>query len=786
MLLAAFCLAAGLAAQPSGSYDGADWIVNGHRTLVWNGAPYLPVGWRLQGDPDVIRRAAQTGLKDALLELPPNGWDPAIEAAESAGLRYLVTPNEPAPRAPAFLIRPQSYRIQNAEKDGEYRIPLPGGRSVYYLLLTNQNFSIADKGWTDVIDGVATVRLNVRYASRGYLLLVYPRLIRSEMTDYWERFDARRDELLGRLRDAPFGPGLRGIVNPLGRVEQWTPARGGLVPDSELFRLEFRAYLETKYRNVDRLTTAWRMRVALIDSFEAAARLVALFSHSRGLDRLWDPQNDIFIPVDRSRSAYWSDVQTVIENAASRRTRRLAASIRRVLNVPVVYEWKGWSPVYGSAEPSGDGLGMTAVGTGLQPTEKYAAYAASTMLSWGHKGWLLATDLAASEDGGPYPEERYLRSAILDTVELGAKGWFVRWTGGPETEWLPRIAAEMERDASLAVRSLRALFYPENARHPANTMRLPGGTWWLPTPAAGNRLDLGDRYEAYRHVAPFATFTAIWRPEGEVRVRLLMKEPEKATVVSFDGNPVEVKVRKDSLELLLGPLPTLIMGTDEIPVPSDALDSVKADYRALVKEAQRKGVDIGDSQFMFNYEADAKRFKANPGASFTTMVEELRKIQRDVGAFIWVEGESVKSEATNFGYLEQTPGCSGEESLVLDTTLRPDTNGYYATYRFIVRQDVQDAELWIAARVPEEVRSSVTIEVRGGATLQLPDYPEAGYGPGYAWYRVGNLLLRPGMHEITVRVWPGAPYYQVAIDALLLIPVPFKPSGPRLPPVIAR
>ena len=61
-LAAAFLLPHSFAQNRAGTYQPktgptAQWSINEHHTLIWNGAPYLPVGLSLDGVPSVIAKA---------------------------------------------------------------------------------------------------------------------------------------------------------------------------------------------------------------------------------------------------------------------------------------------------------------------------------------------------------------------------------------------------------------------------------------------------------------------------------------------------------------------------------------------------------------------------------------------------------------------------------------------------------------------------------------------------------------------------------------------------------
>lgn len=757
------------------------WSVSENRTLIWKGQPYIPVGWRLPAVEEYLREVSGTGIDDVLIECNQSTNLPEVtKIAEELKLNYLISFENPAPRAPAFVIQPENYRIEKAGANGDFSLNIPNAISIYYLLVAPRTGSIDAKGWVPVINGTANVRYRLDVGGSDYTLLIFPKLDFSKLTDYWERFDLRRDETLKKIQSANFGEGLRGFVNPLGQVEMWNSYQGIYVPDSEMFRLEFQAYLEKRYGNdIDKLIRAWRFSLIEIDSFKTASRLIPLFSSERGLDKFFDPQTERMYSCDPRNSLYWTDLKTVIENAALRRTQRLAETIFRIANVPVIFEYETLSPIHNTAKPAGDGIGMVLRGTGLNAIDGPAASASAIMHAWKMKGWCVVTALQ-DETNRPI-EALSLLSLALDTADLGARGWFIKWTNGSDIHALMQLKSQIQAQNTPIAQSIasapRAVFYPENARNPAMTMRLPGGVWWLPTPAAGNRLEIGSRYEGYRHVAGYGTFLAIWRTEGSARVRLLLREPDKVVVTSANGLPVEKRVIRGAIELNMDSTPLFFTGTDEIPVPQDSIDLLQADFHTLANEAKRLEIDIGDNKFFF--EDARKRIRDNAYTAWESMLNETKNVVRKLSKIIWIEGEQPSS--SNFGYVTQNVACSGEKAYVIKTPFQTtDQSGLGASYRFRILEP-GDYEIWLAARIPQNLRPFVNIELTGGTIYGVPDTPAAGYGSDFAWYRIGLSNLKEGNYDVRIRVSPNAKEVDVMIDAILLTRNRFNPKGPRMP-----
>jgi hypothetical protein len=784
---------------PSGAWQGQEWSVNAAHTLIWDGKPYTPVGLIVRANDDAIRKARTAGVRDLILQASlQDDWTSALAAAEGAGANYILSIDEPTPQAPAWLCLPEAIRVINVSHRSNLQVSMPGAVRAYYVVV-GPSSSIMARGWAVLSDETARIEVNLTVSADDYQVLLFPLVRHSDLVDYWEGLDARRDEILRRLKEAKPGAGLRGILNPAGHPQSgaapaplsdpdaagWTVDQP-LVPDSILFRLELEQYLREKYQTIPNLAAAWRIDSLPLKSFAHAAGLIPLFSESFGVDAFLDPVNDTTISARRIGSKYWDDVQVVIESAAVRRLSRLAAVVRGIANVPVLYDWAGWSPLHERRDIAGDGIGIASVGGGTDVLTGKTGYALSSALAWGSRSWLVATRIRFAENGAPFPTEAQLRSVVSSLVDLGVKAWFVEAAGGGEAQWVAAMNGEAQQDGTLADRSPRAIFYPINARYPAETMQLPGGAWWLPTPAAGDRLDVGANYEAYRLAAPYDRHIAIWTTGSPRKTKLLLPNPQTVTLHSVSGMTVDSRVVKDGIEVTVRNEPLLIFGAETTPVPEDAVQELVEAEAAITAEAVRKGADITEERFVF---ADAlRKAKTSPGSALTQMAEAYRRMLLKVAPYVWREGE--RADRPGVGVRIQSAGCSQGEALRLRSLLpfdsmsgsaRPPAAGMSATYKLAVSGSRDEHTIWLAARIPEASRPFVRVEVKGGQRMPLSAPPVSEYGDGFGWYQVGTMLLPKGEYEFTISMEAGAPRLDMAIDVLLATPQPFRPSGPRMP-----
>ncbi len=766
-LLVSCLVASSFAQKREGTYGTTGWTINEHHTLVWGGQPYIPVGIRVDGTPAAVLAAKQSGIEDILLDLSASGmgWKDTLAAVEAEKMRYLLRISSLAPMAQGFAVEPQGYRVTGIEKKTTVKVDLPGASSAYVILAAKRDGSVQSKERVPVINGKLTYEANPGPAYE-HVLLIYPEMTSIEQPDFWEDLDSHRDTLLASLKKNALGSGLRGIVNPLGTVAELPGKEVRFVPTSLYFRIELRNYLEQRYRNIETAMRSWSMGSGGVESFDEMARMVPLWSGDRGVNMLLDPVTNKLYSSDRRYSTAWADITQVVSLAAARRFDRLVRAIRTVADVPVVQEWAGWSAAYENETPAVDGVGMKASGTTPSVIVESASRATSSVLRWKTNGWLLATDidLGSGDVGAQVP------LVLDDLAGLGARAFFLR---GDNPKVLATVKDEASRKAAettLASTSPTGIFYPENATNPANPQRIGGSRWWLPTPADGNRIDLGSQFSGYR----LADQIAIWaKTPGRYKLRMI--EPKKATFSTFDGSDPDPRYVKGGVEVALTQFPLLIRGTSEIPIPEAAFLETVAQFDKMMGSAQEDHRDIIEERVLFRDHLNG--FELNPGGNFQQLRQTVYKLAYKVSNYTWIEAE--RSPDTNFSESAPYAGASSAQALILRTAIQPGASGYYAEYLLPVRT-VEEQEVWIAARVPTERRASVSVFV-AGQLMRLPESPVTLYGDGIGWYRLGTTKLAGGSSKLRIVVdSPGAP---IAIDTILLTPGTFQPSAvtPPLP-----
>jgi len=731
---------------------------------MWDGAPYVPEGLRISGNPSEIAAAKAAGFQDVIVDLPPTGegWKETIGELESAGMNYIISIDALFPSARGFAVEPEAYRVSGITMDQHVEFPMPSASSAFVALVTERDASIQKTERVQITNGKFVYDVKVPNGLEN-VLLVYPEQSDAAHADYWDSFDSQRDILLATLIRNKCGRGLRGFLNPMGKFFATVSRAGLFVPSSPFFRMEYRTYLEQKYRTVDTAMRAWGIGTNDIDSFEGLARLVPLWSQTRGVGALWDPSSNRIYECEQKRSLIWGDIESVIASAAAKRFSRLIASLQRVDDVPVIQDWTGWVPPFETASPEISGIGYATSGISVDSIVDGASRPTSSLMRWKTPGWLVCTDLRVDKS----LDRNVLDNALSQLGSMGTRGMFYRTTN--------KIVRTGAVDAWATESSPQVLYFPENAYNPATPKLLGSGKWWLPSPADGNRIDFGDGFHGYRYADANGINTVLWSDQPQ-RVRLRMSAPKLATFTPSDGVDPKARASKDGVELTLGENPLLISGTDEMPVPEPCIVDTTVKFQQLLNFGTGSGRDLSTESFM--YRDSIAAFDRNPGDSFTNLRKQFWQLDRKLGQFTWIEAESSKN--TNFSEVLAESGCSNNASLRLHipTAAR---QAYFAEYNVTTRYE-GDQEVWLAARIPNDARKSVSVDV-AGQKLAFSDPPVSGYSSGYAWYRLGTTRIPKGVQKITVSVDPSDGV-DLAIDTILLCPGHFIPRGISMPDAI--
>ncbi len=744
------------------------WSVNPRHTLVWEGEPYLPVGLRVEGSVDAVRLAAEAGVSDLVVELPADGtgWKSVVQELEERGMRYAVALTSAAPTAPAVVVEPDGYRLPGIERKTSVRLRLEGASEALLVLAKASDGSVRWSRRVVVTDGVVESEIDP-LVQVSHVLLVYPVVADLRAPDFGQAYDAHRDTLLEALESTPLGPGARAILDVGGAGATQPGPETTAVPTSTVFRLEMADFLERKYATLPTALKAWGVSTNDVSNFAQLARTVPLWSQARGVAQLWDPVGDRLYPVETRSSVAWSDIRACLRDLATRRTARLAEAVKAKTGLPLVRTWSSWASGFPA---STDGLGFRPTGPGLPDAVEAGAGPMSEALRRAEPGFVWALDVPVST---LTPE-----TAVAELEGMGVRGWFFRAANREEAAAVGRLVATRKGDVSAAEWTVKALFFPDAARDPAVPARLRGGTWWLPTPYPGERLDLGPGFEGYRIEAPEGTSIAVWATEPAPRTRFLTPEASKVQATDLDGQPIEVRRRRDAFELDLTQEPVVLRGVGEQIVPERSLAETAGMLTALFDTMENRVDPTGQEKFAFLDTLQAS--KSRPAEAFKAMRAQLTKVVPRVAPYVWLS--AARPRATNLGAPVRIPGSAFEQSLVLNTRLDPAAGVFYAEYQGNVRNE-GEYEVWVSGRIPDAAREGWRVRI--GAKTFTPEPPVSVYGPGFAWSRFGTLNLPRGLIDLRLEL-SGQRGVEAVFDVVALMPVGFRPSGPRVPTEFLR
>jgi hypothetical protein len=758
----------------SGNYQPAHgaavaWSIDDHHNLVWGGQPYVPVGLHINGTVDEISAAKKSGINDVIVDLPPNGvgWADALNALERGGMRYILSVDSLLPPAKGFSIEPGAYRVDKIESDRHVSISLPGAVSALAVLVTQRDASVQTYARVPVVDGKFEYDVKAK-TDLDEILLVYPEHVVATHPDFWDGFDGQRDLLLAAIQQNRPGSGLRGILNPLGRMFSTDVTAGLFVPESAFFRNELAAYLEGKYRNVQTAVRAWDIGTNDIDTFAAMAKLVPLWSGPRGVGEVWNTTTDELFLCNQRSSQIWTDIRNVMAAAAAKRFERLVPAVQSVADVPVLQDWIGWTAPFEATTPELTGVGYSASGTNEQDILNSASRPTSSVLRWSKPGWIVCTDLDLQRDadGGPHFGE------LINHLEsMGSRGWFLKEATSDQISAAAADAPPRAANLNAASVSTTPVYFPENAFNPVFPKQITAsGKWWLPAPEDGNRIDYGAGFYGYQYIEGNGYVSVLWTTDKPGIVKLDMISGKTSSFTRMDGAEVKPLIKKDVVEVPMDETPLIVTNTGEIPVPEPCILQTTAQFSQLLAFGDHFHADISEDAFFFK---DAlTNYKKDPSSSFIAMRKRFVALNVRVGKFSWIEGES--SRDTNFSEIVPISGCSGGAVLLLHTPVTTDPKGFYANYEVPVRS-MDDQEVWIAARIPQESIRDVSVQV-ANQELNITEGPVSPYGAGFAWYKLGTTKMGGSGTRATFRVNSPAGAY-IALDAILIAPGHFVPNG---------
>ena len=736
------------------------WALTREFSMEWQGQPYLPVGIRTSPSSSLFDYALSKGISDYVLDLPLNSkvWN---DATEKLGNRqFIASINSLSPFATGTTVQPQWYRIPGITKNRTMKVALPGAESALVVLAIRRDATIVSSDRVKVVDGVANITLKAM-PNADQIALIYPVGESTENEDLWEGFDHHRDTLIKTLQNFKGKKNLRGLLNPLGQVPKLDSKELTFVSSSPIFRLELAQYLEERYKSVKTLSVAWAIGTNDLEKFDDFARLVPLWTSTRGVGRLYDVDKNRMYQADQKKSVIWNDIKQVVATTRRRRIQRLVEMVHKISDVPVVQEWSGWSALYENPDTTLDGLGMRLESVAASSVAETGARTLSSLTRWNKPGWFVGSDIVV-------PSKADLDGLIEDLTNLGVRGAFFRPKSQGEIDTL------VGRTFTGPFARPDVLYFPENASNPAYPQKLGGKTWWVPTPVPGNRYDFGSGLFGYQYELNGQTQYVMWTDGARRRVTLITPKPAEAKVFPNGSiNPEPVATSK-GLDVTLSGIPTTFANVGEMPVPDVALETESKRYADFIARAQKIRRDVADEIYDGKDLKDS--IKKSPSRAFDLLQKLNKRLYLILSNLSWIEAESIPNHT--FSEVVTDPGCSGSATLTLRTPFSTETG--VNTARFNVNMLTQSPqEVWIAAKISESDRDLLSLKF-GNQVLKISGVPVSKYGSGYGWYKLGETRFLASKNEWLLEV-ESRDGLDMAIDAIVFAPPGFAPRGPSIP-----
>lgn len=801
--------AAAVRFRTSGSYVDSggstnSWSINEARALIWNGAPYIPVGFvfvsksiasgstaeDFQSDVAALEEARNKGVSDIVVKSsgPLTSCDPKalqrlLDHLDQSGFAYGLEIDD-GPTAPlsGFIVSPNIYRMDGPSTEASFSWKWANVDAAIYTVVNKISMNIDAIGGAQIRDGRVTVAL-AEPLTASQVLTVYPRkqFVAANGTplgDLWGGFGEYRDRLLDFFKDIKFGPGLRFFLEPLNSKVDFTGEDGNLVPDSPSFRIGFEAYLTRKYVHEGSLNSSWALNDN-IDSIQTATRLVPLWGAGRGVAVAYDRGSAKRYPVDSTVSLLWRDMHDYRDNSAQEYMNTIADTLKtQVADVPVVFKSSKYHRVY--ANPYGiggfDGLGAVSYGTDETLVTGSAGHVYALGEEAGKSTWFITASTAPTT--GAYPTEMAMVASLDVLREIGCKGFFVESEAAPDLGWLNAFR-ERVKGARSADFVPHVVHYPAHPPTGAYMKRLARDTWWLPTLKLGRSSFIGDGLGAYAIAGEDGVY--LWSSTGKKTVTF-KAGPAGMPSMEFPEKKAFPKNKSGTYSVTLSDLPTLIRGVDiTLVFPYETAQTEMDILSKMIVEADKLKVNVQKAKDGLE-RAKTVLKKGQPLIAFGMAQSAIQELVTVRGGEIWLEGES--SPAQSFSAVRAMGGASGNLALVLDTPDDPPMSPYGAYYSFDVPLN-SSYEIWVAATLPADASPiSYSVDNLGWTTMTADAKPPEDYAPGLAWYRIGSSNLTPGRHTLRFRAdgkrsQDNRHYF--ALDALVVSPSNFRPDGIRKP-----
>lgn len=745
--------------------QGPAWSLDSDGALRTGQERWIPFGARVSGTTDQVGQALKAGVRDLAIEWPSTGAAEAVRLAEEAGAQYMLALSSAPPPSKAIFIEPEAYRFGPYTGAARVTARIPGASRALVVIAPSRDPMIAEGQnsvfWVDTPGGQLSLELKAEGATERVALL-FPEVSSIRIPDLGAGFDQHRDRILSQLRTLGRPKGLRAILDPIGQVPQFSPSDLQTIPTSERFRRELKTELISKYGTPQRAALAWEIAASDIDNFDVLARMIPLYSDLRGIGFVIDPETRKAYRVNRQKSLIWRDLRESILAQSRRRYLSLVQTIKQVTGVPVIQTWSGWNGPYGAPGSGIDGLGVRLTDSGFSDVLQQTGRAAVSNAAESRVRGLFQTELALT----PGEDWRQYEAAVREGAELGVRGWFFRVSAQEGYGWISEVGGRIKASLQQSMVLPRLLPFPESASDPMSAQRLAPGVWAVPSPEGGARIDLGGPLEGYQFAGANDAFFALWSKDQPVRLKLRTPDPKSVRVTSADGSLLPAKVSRNHVELTVGPVPVLLRGVDQMPIPEEAVVWTQAEFDLIVKQIPDNARSLLDEIVAF------RNARANLGKdpdAFSKMRAQLFRLRIALQPGAWMEAEV--SRSYNWSEVTQVSGASSNRVLTLRSRVQPSNGLYFADYATTPPRDGMQ-RLWIAARGDV---TALQLSVLGNR------YEVAGAGirphsNGFRWYSFPEMNLPGQLLNFRLQV-PGEFVGQIELDRMVILPAGLRPDG---------
>ncbi len=796
----------------SGTYTDATgakhaWAVNEQHALMWDNAPYIPVGGKFtprslsasteaswQEDAKALANLKEKGIRDLLIwcdksltEMPAPALQRLISYLDANEFRYgLSFGNGMTAPLTGIVVKPASYRYDTREDlTAQWTIPNADSALFYLYDVTNGKLVVENAAFS-IPQSILTVPIEPPPGAGHTVALVYPHKVfksgRGSLPDIWSGFDTYRDGVLAYLRQIKFGGGLRFFHDPLSRSLGLEGERDFLIPDSSNFRLEFEAWLSHQYPSVEELKTAWALLGADFKNYAQMAQLLPLWANGRGLAYYYDPLKRRSIGTDMSQSRWWNDFVQFRNESILYYMNTMANILKRnVANVPVVYTWTQQHPVFLNPDAEGgyDGLSVALQAGDITNLSHKLAPAYSAVEQAKRNLWSLVTEVEGDANA----------VAIQTDLNLakkgGSKGYFFGdFQPSRGADWLQSAEALTSlvgfqsgvSNAQFATEAPPTLTFPQFAPGLARYGLVPGTTnvLWLGKYVMGDNLNWWPSFMGYTLGKGGArTRYVIQSLRGTRKVHFQTLNPKNIFAFHADGTPIPIKITsKVVMEIVIDERPVIIVPNNQELFPVEAALDAVTQLKGLVQYATDLKVVSGAQAKATLDVAEASFSQNNFERAFEEARRELDELIIRTSPYVWLEGESTQRHTfteTSFD-VEASQGAY----LSLATTSTPSVKlPYGAVYTFDVMAEGK-YNLWLAGSIPGKRVSPITWYVNADPAQPIADARPIGTrykGQEMGWIFLGSARLRKGLNQrLAIRVeGPNEEKeYRFGIDAILM------------------